>query len=58
MEQQLRLDRRERLNTQLAAKSTHAKAQAELDESQAEIERRNTDVEAQVSHMPSHTTFM
>ena len=49
LEQQLRLDRRERLNTQQAAKNTHEKAQAELDESQAEIERRNADVEAQVS---------
>ncbi|DBA70798.1 hypothetical protein WJX79_008514 [Trebouxia sp. C0005] len=49
LEQQLRLDRRERLNTQLAAKNTHAKAQAELDESQAEIQRRNIDVEAQAT---------
>lgn len=48
LEQQLRLDRRERLNTQLAAKNTHEKAQAELSESQAEIERRNADVESQV----------
>ncbi|KAL3152562.1 hypothetical protein ABBQ32_001587 [Trebouxia sp. C0010 RCD-2024] len=45
LEQQLRLDRRERQNTQLAAKNMHAKAQAELDESRADIERRNIDVE-------------
>lgn len=50
LEQQLRLDRRERQNTQLAAKNMHAKAQAELDQSRAEIERRNADVETMVWH--------
>lgn len=48
LEQQLRLDRRERQNTQSAAKNMHAKAQAELHESRAEIERRNVDVETTV----------
>lgn len=48
LEQQLRLDRRERQNTQLAAKKMHAKAQAELDHSQAEIARRSADVESVV----------
>lgn len=51
LEQQLRLDRRERQNTQLAAKNMHAKAQAELDQSRAEIERRNADVETTVCHL-------
>ena len=51
LEQQLRLDRRERQNTQLAAKNMHAKAQAELDQSRAEIERRTADVETTVCHL-------
>ena len=52
LEQQLRLDRRERLNRQQAAKLMHEKAQAELNNSQAEIERRNADVESDVSQSP------
>lgn len=48
LEQQLRLDRRERQNTMLQMNSTHQKAQAELDDSQAEIQQHNDDVEQQV----------
>ena len=55
LEQQLRLDRRERLNTQQAAKLMHEKAQAELNNSQADIERRNADVESDVSQFCSAT---
>ena len=51
LEQQLRLDRRERQNSQLAANTTHQKAQAELDESRAEIARRNADVETMVRRL-------
>lgn len=59
LEQQLRLDRRERQNTQLAAKSSHEKAQAELDQSRAEIEQRNADVETLVCCFKTlhHTRF-
>lgn len=47
LEQQLRLDRRERHNTLLSMSTTHDKAQAELDDSQDEIQEHNTDVEQQ-----------
>lgn len=57
LEQQLRLDRRERQNTQLAAKNMHAKAQAELDDSRAEIERRNIDVETTVCYSHGQPVF-